>query len=277
MRSGVLLCSLATMRSRLPPSTLWIATSPPCQTKKLNITSGTRGLTESQFQSEEWEVREGLERSCLWCYLISEARERASRSTPDAHHQPLMTSQEDWVPQMLHRSQTPPLQSTVFLSGSNQSAAQFGWWQACSVRGEVGPGWFPPSLLASPRGWHPSPPQPSSKCASVLPFPPTAAPHLLPQHYYTPSFPLILKHPAITQLLTLSQEPVLLHPPTLPATLLSFASWHPSIPPTPISPQEHSSVTNHMGFHKSFKVCCLWEPLVFMQRFSIRGNTWLGR
>lgn len=32
----------------------------------------------------------------------------------------------------------------VFLAGPSQSAAQFGWWQACSVRGEVGPGWFPP-------------------------------------------------------------------------------------------------------------------------------------
>lgn len=42
-------------------------------------------------------------------------------------------------------------------------------------------------------------------------------------------------------------------------------------------PQVHSSMTYHTGFHESFKVCCLWEPLFFMLHFSILGNTWLGR
>lgn len=42
-------------------------------------------------------------------------------------------------------------------------------------------------------------------------------------------------------------------------------------------PQVHSSMTYHTGFHESFKVYCLWEPLFFMLHFSILGNTWLGR
>lgn len=39
-----------------------------------------------------------IRESCLWCYLISPAREWASQRTPDARYQPLMTSEGDLVP-----------------------------------------------------------------------------------------------------------------------------------------------------------------------------------
>lgn len=46
---------------------------------------------------------------------------------------------------------------------------------------------------------------------------------------------------------------------------------------TSTPPKVHFSMTNHMGFQQSFKVCCLWETLFSAQHFSIQGNTWLGR
>lgn len=122
---------------------------------------------------------------------------------PDACYQPLMTSEDR------HRCFYTAFQ-VVFLAGPSQSAAQFGWWQACSVRGEVGPGWFPPSLFVL-----------LSTSAStqmyLSPLPVTAP---------TP-LPLKPKGPAITQLFKLSQEPVSL--PPLPWSLIL-----PFLPP-PIS------------------------------------------
>lgn len=61
---------------------------------------------------------------------------------------------------------------------------------------------------------------------------------------------------------------------------LSLLHLPPSVPCLPhicIPPKVHFSMTNHMGFQQSFKVCCLWETLFSVQHFSIQGNTWLGR
>lgn len=111
---------------------------------------------------------------------------------PDACYQPLMTSEDQ------HRHYYIAFQ--VVLADRNQSAAQFGWWQACSVRGEVGPGWFPPSLFV---------------LLSTDALPTTASTQKclsLPITTPTPQ-PLKPKGPAITQLFKLSQEPVSLPPP----------------------------------------------------------------
>lgn len=57
---------------------------------------------------------------------------------------------------------------------------------------------------------------------------------------------------------------------------LSLLHLPPSIPCLPhicIPPKVHFSMTNHMGFQQSFKVCCLWETLFSAQHFSIQGNT----
>lgn len=52
---------------------------------------------KSQFQSRAGSGGVGgggrIRENCLWCYLISPSREWASRRTPDAHYQPLMTSE----------------------------------------------------------------------------------------------------------------------------------------------------------------------------------------
>lgn len=61
---------------------------------------------------------------------------------------------------------------------------------------------------------------------------------------------------------------------------LSLLHLPPSVlclPHICIPPKVHFSMTNHMGFQQSFKVCCLWETLFSAQHFSIQGNTWLGR
>lgn len=57
---------------------------------------------------------------------------------------------------------------------------------------------------------------------------------------------------------------------------LSLLHLPPSVPCLPhicIPPKVHFSMTNHMGFQQSFKVCCLWETLFSVQHFSIQGNT----
>lgn len=57
---------------------------------------------------------------------------------------------------------------------------------------------------------------------------------------------------------------------------LSLLHLPPSVlclPHICIPPKVHFSMTNHMGFQQSFKVCCLWETLFSVQHFSIQGNT----
>lgn len=57
---------------------------------------------------------------------------------------------------------------------------------------------------------------------------------------------------------------------------LSLLHLPPSVlclPHICIPPKVHFTMTNHMGFQQSFKVCCLWETLFSVQHFSIQGNT----
>ncbi|MED6241535.1 hypothetical protein ATANTOWER_018516 [Ataeniobius toweri] len=128
----------------------------------------------------------------------------------------------------------------------------------------------------------PSPPQPSSKCASVLRFPPFAAPPHLPPPLallHTPISPdtQTPSHHSVAHVISgaclaspshLTSHPHFTNAP-LPTTHHTPPTPpHPTPTPTP-TPPEHSSLTNHTGFRKSFKVYCLWEPLVSMQHFSI--------
>lgn len=76
----------------------------------------------------------------------------------------------------------------IFQAVPKQSAAQFGWWQACSVRGEVSPGWFPPFSARSPLHWHPSSPISAivqmRLCPPFACPPPTSAAFLFPRPTY---------------------------------------------------------------------------------------------
>lgn len=126
----------------------------------------------------------------------------------------------------------------IFQAVPKQSAAQFGWWQACSVRGEVSPGWFPPFSARSPLHWHPS--SPISAIVQMRLCPPFASRCLPPTHLRSipipaPYLPQKPKDPAIIQSLKLSQEPVSLRlPPSNLPILPSSTSLHPS---TPVPPQ----------------------------------------
>lgn len=171
-----------------------------------------------------------------------------------------MTSEGDWAPQTPHCRQHRALQ-VIFLAGPHQSAAQFGWWQACSVKGEVGPGWFLPSLRAllcidaPPHLSFCSNVPLSSLSLQLLPSP--------SYHNYSHSPPVKPRDPAIAQLLKLSQEPVSLRPPPPP----------PSSPPP--SPKSIPAWQTTWDFTSPLKSAASGNHSV--QYFSIQGiRDWGG-
>lgn len=138
---------------------------------------------KSQFQGTEWEVVvRGIRESCLWCYLISPARERASRRNPWCT---LSASDDQWggIGRLRRLIAANTAAAEHFTSSSRLALTSQRLNLGDGKRVQSGEKSVPDDFLllcSFSSGVTPLPTSATApKCASVLPVPP---PHKPPSH-----------------------------------------------------------------------------------------------